>query len=132
MFGRLKQMIIKEFIQTLRDKRTRFILIGPPVIQMMIFNGNHDEIGRHCPVFRLEHMDMIPLVIDDHTLPAEPLRTLAPGHERHTAGIHVIKHSPIGCAQRPGPDDGDGFDGWLHKFLRRVRRLCEGGVPSPR
>jgi ABC-2 type transport system permease protein len=37
MFGRLKQMLIKEFIQVLRDKRTRFILIGPPIIQMLIF-----------------------------------------------------------------------------------------------
>ena len=37
MFGRLKQMLIKEFIQVFRDKRTRFILIGPPIIQMLIF-----------------------------------------------------------------------------------------------
>jgi ABC-2 type transport system permease protein len=37
MFGRLKQMLIKELIQVVRDKRTRFILIGPPVIQMLVF-----------------------------------------------------------------------------------------------
>jgi ABC-2 type transport system permease protein len=37
MFRRLQQMLIKEFIQVLRDKRTRFILIGPPVIQMLVF-----------------------------------------------------------------------------------------------
>jgi ABC-2 type transport system permease protein len=37
MLGRLKQMLIKEFIQVLRDKRTRFILIGPPIIQMLVF-----------------------------------------------------------------------------------------------
>lgn len=37
MFGRLKQMLIKELIQVVRDKRTRFILIGPPIIQMLIF-----------------------------------------------------------------------------------------------
>jgi ABC-2 type transport system permease protein len=37
MLGRLKQMMIKEFIQVFRDKRTRFILIGPPVIQMLVF-----------------------------------------------------------------------------------------------
>ena len=37
MLGRLKQMLIKEFIQVLRDKRTRAILIGPPVVQMLIF-----------------------------------------------------------------------------------------------
>ena len=37
MLGRLKQMLIKELIQVVRDKRTRFILIGPPIIQMLVF-----------------------------------------------------------------------------------------------
>lgn len=37
MFGRLKQMLIKELIQVVRDKRTRLILIGPPIIQMIVF-----------------------------------------------------------------------------------------------
>jgi len=34
---RIKRMVVKEFIQTLRDPRTRFVLIGPPIIQMMVF-----------------------------------------------------------------------------------------------
>ncbi len=37
MWTRLRQMLIKEFIQVLRDKRTRFVLFGPPIIQMLIF-----------------------------------------------------------------------------------------------
>jgi ABC-2 type transport system permease protein len=37
MLARLKQMLIKEFIQVFRDKRTRFVLIVPPIIQMLIF-----------------------------------------------------------------------------------------------
>jgi len=37
MFGHLKQMLIKELIQVVRDKRTRFILIGPPILQMLVF-----------------------------------------------------------------------------------------------
>ncbi|HET6349841.1 MAG TPA: ABC transporter permease [Candidatus Krumholzibacteria bacterium] len=37
MRARLKQMLIKEFIQVLRDKRTRALLIGPPILQMLIF-----------------------------------------------------------------------------------------------
>lgn len=37
MLSRLKQMLIKEFIQAFRDKRTRFVLFGPPIIQMLIF-----------------------------------------------------------------------------------------------
>jgi ABC-2 type transport system permease protein len=37
MLGRLRQMLIKEFLQVFRDKRTRFVLIGPPIIQMLVF-----------------------------------------------------------------------------------------------
>jgi len=37
MLGRLRHMLIKEFIQVLRDRRTRFVLFGPPIIQMLIF-----------------------------------------------------------------------------------------------
>ena len=37
MFARLKQMLIKEFIHVFRDKRARAVLIGPPIIQMVIF-----------------------------------------------------------------------------------------------
>ncbi|MGB6199918.1 MAG: ABC transporter permease, partial [Candidatus Acidiferrales bacterium] len=34
---RIKRMVVKEFIQTLRDPRTRFVLFGPPIIQMLVF-----------------------------------------------------------------------------------------------
>ncbi len=37
MFERIKQIVIKEFIQTFRDKRMRFFLIVPPIIQLMMF-----------------------------------------------------------------------------------------------
>jgi drug efflux transport system permease protein len=36
-FGRIRQMLLKEFRQTLRDPRTRFVLFAPPIIQMMVF-----------------------------------------------------------------------------------------------
>ncbi|MGA3136068.1 MAG: ABC transporter permease [Terracidiphilus sp.] len=57
MFGRLKQMLIKEFIQVFRDKRTRFLLIGPPIIQMMIFGYAATYEIRHVPtvVLDLDH-----------------------------------------------------------------------------
>jgi len=57
MFGRLKQMLIKEFIQVLRDKRTRFILIGPPIIQMMVFGYAANYEIHHVPtvVLDLDH-----------------------------------------------------------------------------
>jgi len=37
MFGRLRQMLIKEFIQLLRDPKARFVLFAPAIIQMMVF-----------------------------------------------------------------------------------------------
>jgi ABC-2 type transport system permease protein len=49
MLARLKQMLIKEFIQVLRDKRTRFILIGPPIVQMMVFGYAATYEIRHVP-----------------------------------------------------------------------------------
>jgi ABC-2 type transport system permease protein len=57
MLGRLMQMLIKEFIQVFRDKRTRFILIGPPIIQMMVFGYAANYEIRHVPtvVLDLDH-----------------------------------------------------------------------------
>jgi ABC-2 type transport system permease protein len=37
MFERLKHIIVKEFIQALRDKKKRFFLFGPPVVQLFLF-----------------------------------------------------------------------------------------------
>jgi ABC-2 type transport system permease protein len=37
MFERIKNMVIKEFIQTFRDKRMRFFLFVPPMIQLFAF-----------------------------------------------------------------------------------------------
>lgn len=36
MFHRIRQMLIKEFLQMLRDPRMRMVIFGMPVIQMMI------------------------------------------------------------------------------------------------
>jgi ABC-2 type transport system permease protein len=57
MLGRLKQMLIKEFIQVFRDKRTRFILIGPPIIQMLVFGYAASYEIYHVPtvVVDLDH-----------------------------------------------------------------------------
>ena len=37
MFARIIALTIKELLAVLRDKRSRFVLIGPPIIQLMIF-----------------------------------------------------------------------------------------------
>jgi ABC-2 type transport system permease protein len=57
MLDRLKQILIKEFIQVFRDKRTRFILIGPPIIQMMVFGYAATYEIHHVPtaVVDLDH-----------------------------------------------------------------------------
>ena len=54
MFGRLKQMLIKEFIQVFRDKRTRFLLFGPPIIQMLVFGYAATYDIHHVPTVVLD------------------------------------------------------------------------------
>lgn len=47
MFERLKSMLVKEFIQTLRDPRMRFILILIPIFQTVIFGYAVNTDVRH-------------------------------------------------------------------------------------
>lgn len=49
MIARMKQMIIKEFIQVFRDKRVRAVLIVPPILQMLIFGYAATFEIRHVP-----------------------------------------------------------------------------------
>jgi ABC-2 type transport system permease protein len=56
MFARLKQILIKEFIQVFRDKRTRFILFGPPIVQMVIFG--------YAATFEIRHVATVVLDLD--------------------------------------------------------------------
>lgn len=56
MLARLKQMLLKEFIQVFRDKRTRFLLFGPPVIQMLIFG--------YAATFEIHHVATVVLDLD--------------------------------------------------------------------
>jgi ABC-2 type transport system permease protein len=56
MLARLRQMLIKEFIQVLRDKRTRFMLFGPPIIQMVIFG--------YAATFEIYHVPTVVLDLD--------------------------------------------------------------------
>lgn len=55
MLARLKQMLIKEFIQVFRDKRTRFVLFIPPIIQMLVFG--------YAATFEIYH---VPTVVLDY------------------------------------------------------------------
>ncbi len=57
MLNRLRQMLIKEFLQVFRDKRALWVLVGPPVIQMLIFGYAATFQIRHVPtaVLDLDH-----------------------------------------------------------------------------
>jgi drug efflux transport system permease protein len=56
MLARLKQMLIKEFIQVFRDKRTRFVLFVPPIIQMLVFG--------YAATFEIHHVATVILDLD--------------------------------------------------------------------
>jgi ABC-2 type transport system permease protein len=54
-FGRIRQMLVKEFIQTLRDPRTRFVLFMPPIIQMMVFGYAATLEVKHVQFAVMDH-----------------------------------------------------------------------------
>lgn len=54
MLGRLRGMLIKEFIQVFRDTRTRVVLFAPPIIQMLIFGYAATLEIRHIPTAVLD------------------------------------------------------------------------------
>ena len=56
MRARLKQMLIKEFIQVFRDKRTRLLLFAPAIIQMLIFG--------YAATFEIRHVATVVLDLD--------------------------------------------------------------------
>jgi ABC-2 type transport system permease protein len=57
MFARIWQFVIKEFIQVWRDPRTRFSLIVPPIIQVILFGyaANFDVHNVAAAVLDLDH-----------------------------------------------------------------------------
>ena len=54
---RIRQMLIKEFIQTLRDPHTRWILFGPALIQMMVFG--------YAATMEIKHVSVAVLDLDN-------------------------------------------------------------------
>ncbi|HUJ41557.1 MAG TPA: ABC transporter permease [Candidatus Acidoferrales bacterium] len=53
--GRIRRVLVKEFLQTLRDPRTRFLLIAPPIIQMMVFGYAATLEVKHVQFAVLDH-----------------------------------------------------------------------------
>ncbi len=56
-FARVGHMLRKEFIQTLRDPHTRFLLIGPPIIQMLVFG--------YAATMEVKHVGLAVLDLDN-------------------------------------------------------------------
>jgi ABC-2 type transport system permease protein len=54
---RIRCMLTKEFIQTLRDPHTRWMLIGPPLIQMLIFG--------YAATLDVKHVELAVLDLDN-------------------------------------------------------------------
>jgi len=55
MLRRIFQMVIKEFIQVLRDKRARVTLFVPPLIQTLVFGYAATYEIRHVPIAILDY-----------------------------------------------------------------------------
>jgi ABC-2 type transport system permease protein len=92
--ARIREFLIKEFIQTLRDPHTRWILWGPPLIQMVIFG--------YAATLEIRHVSMA-LLDWDHTQESRELVS-------HFAASHYfdIKEYATTPAQiREGIDRGD-------------------------
>lgn len=54
---RVRHMLAKELIQTLRDPHTRWILFGPPIIQMLVFG--------YAATLEVKHVSMAVLDLDN-------------------------------------------------------------------
>lgn len=92
--ARIHQVLVKEFIQTLRDPHTRWILWGPPLIQMVIFG--------YAATLEIHHVSMA--VLDwDHTQESRELIS-------HFEGSHyfdVKEYATTPAQIRDGIDRGD-------------------------
>ena len=59
MWERIKQIIRKEFYQTLRDVRSRALLFGPPLLQLVIFGYAVNLDVENAPIAWMD-MDRTP------------------------------------------------------------------------
>jgi ABC-2 type transport system permease protein len=65
MFRRIVHIIVKEFIQVWRDKKMRFFLIGPPLVQLLVygyiinFDFTHVSVGIFDESHTMESRELI-------------------------------------------------------------------------
>jgi ABC-2 type transport system permease protein len=87
-------MLRKEFIQTLRDPHTRFLLIGPPVIQMLVFG--------YAATLEVKHVELAVLDLDN----TQESRELV-SHFSASRYFEIKRHAARRDELREGIDRGD-------------------------
>jgi len=93
-FERIRQMIKKEFIQTLRDPHTRWLLFGPALIQMVVFG--------YAATMEIKHVSLA--VLDqDNTQESRELIS----HFSASPYFHITKYATQRDELRTGIDRGD-------------------------
>ncbi len=91
---RIGHMLRKEFIQTLRDPRTRWMLIGPPIIQMLVFG--------YAATLDVKHVELAVLDLDN----TQESRELA-SHFSASRYFDIKTHATQREELRDGIDRGD-------------------------
>jgi ABC-2 type transport system permease protein len=93
-FGRIRHMLKKEFIQTLRDRHTAWLLIGPPLIQMVVFG--------YAATMEIRHVSMAVLDLDNTQESRELISHFSASHY-----FDIRKYAAVRSDLREGVDRGD-------------------------
>ncbi|MGA2982757.1 MAG: ABC transporter permease [Terriglobia bacterium] len=91
---RIRCMLTKEFIQTLRDPRTRWMLIGPPLIQMLVFG--------YAATLDVKHVELAVLDLDN-TQESRELVSHFSASRYFDIKTHAVRREEL----RDGIDRGD-------------------------
>lgn len=93
-FARIRHMLNKEFIQTLRDRHTAWLLIGPPLIQLIVFG--------YAATMEVRHVSMAVLDLDNTQVSRELI-----SHFAATRYFQIQKYATVRDDLREGIDRGD-------------------------
>ena len=92
--ARIGHMLKKEFIQTLRDRHTSWLLFGPPLIQMFIFG--------YAATMEIEHVSMAVLDMDNTQESRELISHFSASHY-----FAIAKYARVRDELRDGIDRGN-------------------------
>lgn len=91
--ARIRQMLSKEFIQTLRDPHTRWLLWGPPLIQMVIFG--------YAATLEIKHVSLAVLDLDNTQESRELISHFSASHY-----FNIVQNATRRSDVRDGIDRG--------------------------